>query len=65
MGYRYCWPPRLDDLTARQLKRLQLADAVEADIKRRQREQAENPNSMSHEHYDVSASRADAFGGSE
>jgi len=44
------------------MKRLQLAEAVEADIKRQQRERAENPGSMSHEHYDTGESRADAFG---
>ena len=62
-GYRFTWPPRIGGLTHRQVKLLTLAEAVESDIKRRQREQQSNPESQSHEHYDAVDSRRDAFDG--
>jgi hypothetical protein len=38
-----------------------LAEAVEADIKRKQHEQQRNPESQSHDHYDATGSREEAF----
>jgi len=55
------WPPRVGDLTARQIALLQLADAVEADERQRQREEQSAGDSMSHEHYSARDSRREAF----
>jgi hypothetical protein len=62
VGYRFTWPPRIGDLTHRQVKLIQLAEAVEADIKRKQHEQQRNPESQSHDHYDATGSREETFG---
>ncbi len=59
-GYTYCWPPRIGNLTPRQVKRIQLWRSIESDLERRQYEQSSNPDSLSHE-YDVGESRAEAF----
>jgi len=40
---------------------IQLAEAVETDIKRKQHEQQRNPESQSHDHYDATGSRDEAF----
>jgi len=48
-------------LTQRQIKLLQLGDLVEQDLKRRAREDSRNPESQSHDHYDATGSRREAF----
>jgi len=60
-GYTFTESATIGSLTHRQVKMLDLAEAVEGDIKRRQREQQSNPESQSHEHYDAVDSRRDAF----
>jgi hypothetical protein len=59
-GYRYNESGRIGDLTPRQVKKLQLGDAVQSEIKQRQYEQQQGGKSLSHD-YDVSKSRAEAF----
>lgn len=54
-------PWNLDKLTAKDLQDIRLAEHAEAYIEQQQREQAENQGSLSHNEYNVSESRRDAF----
>jgi len=60
-GYQFVESGCIGDLTQRQIKLLQLGDLVEQDLKRRAREDSRNPDSQSHDHYDATGSRREAF----
>jgi hypothetical protein len=60
-GYTFTEKRTIGSLTQRQIKLLTLGDLVEQDLKQRSREQQRNPQSQSHEHYDPTDSRREAF----
>jgi hypothetical protein len=60
-GYRYCASGRIGDLTPRQLNLLRLGDAIHAHAQQTQADQQANRDSISHQEYDVTASRQEAF----
>jgi len=52
----------MDQLTARDLQDIRLAEHTEAYIEQEQSQAMQNSGSLSHTNYDVSQSRAEAFG---
>jgi hypothetical protein len=58
-GYRFCWPPTIDNLTRREQRLLTLADHADAYQRqeRRQQQQRDRPDHFG----SVSQSRQDAF----
>lgn len=51
----------MEKLTAKDMQDVWLAEHAETYIEQQQREQTENPDSLSHSEYDVAESRAKAF----
>lgn len=60
-GYRYTWPPLIDNLTLREYRKIQLARLAESYIKKEQREahSGGSGTQMSSRHYNKAQSRHD------
>jgi hypothetical protein len=58
-GYRFCWPPTIDNLTPREQRLLTLADHADAYVQQEMRteQQQDRPDNFGN----VSDSRRDAF----
>jgi hypothetical protein len=59
-GYRFCWPPRIGDLTPREKQTLLLADRTDAYLQQAQRTDSQTGDRPGHFN-NVSESRKDAF----